>query len=107
MKKLGSEIVAHYSGRIFNIHPALLPKYGGHGMYGMNVHRAVLEAKEVETGITIHQVDCNYDEGPIVSRLRIPVYPNDTAEALAERVKNEEPPFLVRTLREMQRRSRS
>jgi phosphoribosylglycinamide formyltransferase-1 len=103
MKKLGPEIVAHYSGRIFNIHPALLPKYGGQGMYGMNVHRAVIEAKEVETGITIHQVDSNYDEGPIVARLRIPVDPSDTADMLAEKVKNEEPPFLVRTLMEMQR----
>jgi len=104
MKKLGAEVIARYPGRILNIHPALLPKYGGKGMYGVHVHTAVINAGERETGITIHQVNEHYDEGAVVSRLRIPVYPGDTPEALAERVKSEEPPFLVRTLVEMQRR---
>lgn len=103
MKKIGSDIVAQYPGRIFNIHPALLPHYGGQGMYGMNVHKAVINAGERETGITIHEVNQQYDEGPIIARLRVPVYQGDTPELLAERVKAEEPPFLVRTLREMQR----
>jgi phosphoribosylglycinamide formyltransferase-1 len=105
MKKLGADVIARYPGRIFNIHPALLPKYGGKGMYGMHVHTAVINAGESETGITIHQVNEHYDEGAIVSRLRIPVNPDDTPEALAERIKSEEPPFLVRTLSEMQRRA--
>ncbi len=103
MKKIGTRIVARYPGRIFNIHPALLPKYGGRGMYGDYVHRAVIEAGECETGVTIHQVNEHYDEGEIVSRLRVPVFPGDTPETLAERVKAEEPTFLVRTLLEMQR----
>lgn len=102
MKKLGTDVIARYAGRIFNIHPALLPKYGGQGMYGIHVHKAVIDAGEQETGITIHQVDQNYDEGPIISRLRIPVCVGDTPEMLAERVKAQEPAFLVRTLREMQ-----
>ncbi len=102
MKKLGSDLVARYAGRIFNIHPALLPKYGGKGMYGIHVHEAVIAAGEKETGITIHQVDQNYDEGPVIARLRVPVYAGDTAETLAERVKQQEPSFLVRTLRQMQ-----
>jgi phosphoribosylglycinamide formyltransferase-1 len=107
MKKLGADLVARYAGRIFNIHPALLPKYGGKGMYGIHVHEAVIAAGETETGITIHQVDQNYDEGPIVARLRVPVCAGDTAEMLAERVKQQEPAFLVRTLREMQRREKT
>ncbi len=102
MKKIGSEIVRLYPGRIFNIHPALLPKYGGQGMYGMNVHRAVIQAAEQETGITIHVVNEKYDEGPIVAQFKVPVLKGDTAETLAERVKAEEPAFLVRTLRELQ-----
>ncbi len=105
MKKLGADLVARYAGRIFNIHPALLPKYGGKGMYGIHVHEAVIAAGETETGITIHQVDQNYDEGPIVARLKVPVCEGDTPEMLAERVKQQEPSFLVRTLREMQRRA--
>lgn len=105
MRKLGEQIVDRYPGRIFNIHPALLPKYGGQGMYGLNVHRAVIAAGETETGITIHEVNKHYDEGPIIAQMRVPVLPDDTAEILAERVKAEEPPFLVRTLAEMQGRS--
>jgi phosphoribosylglycinamide formyltransferase-1 len=103
MKRLGSDVITRYSGRIFNYHPALLPKHGGQGMYGINVHRAVLEAGEHETGITIHHVTENYDEGAVVARLRVPVCVGDTPETLAERVKAQEPAFLVRTLREMQR----
>ncbi len=103
MKKMGSEVINQYGGRIFNIHPSLLPKHGGQGMYGINVHKAVIEAKEKETGITIHEVNQHYDQGAIVSRLRVPVHATDTPETLADRVKALEPSFLVRTLKEMQR----
>lgn len=75
-----------YNNRIFNIHPALLPKFGGKGMYGMNVHNAVIEAHEKETGVTIHRVNDEYDSGEIVAQTRVPVLEEDTSEILAARV---------------------
>jgi phosphoribosylglycinamide formyltransferase-1 len=86
MKKLGPLTLGQYAGRVFNTHPALLPRYGGKGMYGMNVHRAVLAAGEVESGATVHLVDGGYDTGPIVAQRRVAVLPGDTPETLAERV---------------------
>lgn len=71
---------------VINIHPALLPKYGGKGMYGMNVHKAVLASKDKESGITIHRVDEHYDAGDIIFQATCPVLPNDTPESLAERI---------------------
>ena len=71
---------------VINIHPALLPKYGGKGMYGMNVHKAVLASKDKESGITIHRVNANYDEGEIIFQATCPVLRNDTPETLAARV---------------------
>ena len=75
-----------FQGNIVNIHPALLPKYGGKGMYGMHVHRAVLEAGEAESGITIHHVNENYDEGQIIFQATCTVDPADTPELLAQKV---------------------
>lgn len=75
-----------YEGRIVNIHPALLPEFGGRGMHGMRVHRAVLEAGETESGCTVHLCDNEYDSGPIVAQARCPVMPDDTPESLAARV---------------------
>ena len=75
-----------YRGRIVNIHPALLPKYGGKGMYGLHVHAAVLENGEKESGITIHYVNEQYDSGDIIFQARCPVMPDDTPEQLQERV---------------------
>jgi phosphoribosylglycinamide formyltransferase-1 len=86
MKKLGPLTLGRYAGRVFNTHPALLPKHGGKGMYGMNVHRAVLAAGEVESGATVHLVDGEYDTGSIVAQRRVDVLPGDTPETLAERV---------------------
>lgn len=71
---------------VINIHPALLPKYGGKGMYGMNVHKAVLASKDKQSGITIHRVNANYDEGNIIFQATCPVESNDTPETLAARV---------------------
>ena len=88
MKQLGPSMLGRYAGRIFNTHPALLPKHGGKGMYGMNVHRAVLAAGEVESGATVHLVDGGYDTGPIVAQRRVDVLPGDTPETLAERVQS-------------------
>jgi len=90
MKKLGTRTLSRFSGRILNIHPALLPKYGGKGMYGMRVHEAVLAAGETETGVTIHVVDSDYDTGPIIAQARVPVEPTDTAQTLAARVLKQE-----------------
>lgn len=75
-----------YSGRMINIHPALLPKYGGKGMYGRYVHEAVINNKERESGISIHYVNEKYDEGEIIFQARCPVKNEDTPESLAERV---------------------
>jgi len=98
MRKLGPETLAQYPGRIINIHPAWLPKYGGQGMFGMNVHPTVLAAGETETGVTIHLVDAEYDHGPIIAQCRVPILENDTAESLAQRVLGCEHRFLVETL---------
>ncbi len=79
-------IIAEYDKRIVNIHPALLPKYGGKGMYGDHVHKAVLNNKETESGITIHYVNHRFDEGAIVFQSRCKVLPQDTPEDLANRI---------------------
>lgn len=86
MKKIGVGILRKYKGKILNIHPALLPKFGGEGMYGMNVHKAVIEAKEKESGPTVHLVDEEYDNGRILNQMKIDVNENDTPESLAEKV---------------------
>ncbi len=79
-------ILKLYPGRIINLHPALLPKYGGKGMYGMKVHEAVIAAGERESGITIHFVNEFYDEGQIIFQSRCPVLPSDTPELLADKI---------------------
>ena len=79
-------IIDAYPNKIINIHPALLPKFGGKGMYGMNVHQAVIEAKEKESGITIHYVDKIYDNGAIIFQAKCDVSNEDTPESLAEKI---------------------
>ncbi len=86
LKKIPPRVVAAYSGRIVNIHPALLPAHGGAGMYGERIHQAVLDAGERETGVTVHLVDAEYDRGPIVAQWRVPVIEGDDAHSLAARV---------------------
>lgn len=80
------EILSHYPGRIVNIHPALLPAYGGKGMYGSRVHKAVLDNKEKESGISIHFVNERYDEGDIIFQAKCEIKPDDSPESLAERI---------------------
>jgi phosphoribosylglycinamide formyltransferase-1 len=72
---------------MINLHPSLLPKFGGKGMYGMHVHRAVIEANEKESGITIHYVNENYDEGKIITQIKTPVYSSDDSTSLFERIR--------------------
>lgn len=98
MKKVGAVTLRRFAGRILNIHPALLPKYGGTGMYGLRVHEAVLEAGDTTTGVTIHVVDEEYDRGPVVAQCKVPVLPAETPERLAERVLEREHAFYVETL---------
>lgn len=86
LRKIPAAIVDAYRGRITNIHPALLPAFGGKGMYGMHVHRAVIEHGARWSGVTVHLVDETYDTGPIVLQQPVPVYPDDTPDALADRV---------------------
>ena len=86
MRKVPEAVVAAFAERIINIHPALLPKFGGEGMYGIHVHKAVLEAGEKESGATVHFVNEEYDKGRILLQHRVPVLPDDTAESLAARV---------------------
>ena len=98
MKKLGPKTLNEYRGKIINIHPSLLPKYGGVGMYGRYVHEAVLANKETQTGVTIHLVDEEYDKGSIINQCVVPVHRDDTVDSLGERVLNKEHEFLVETL---------
>lgn len=98
MKRLGPETLKFYAGRILNIHPSLLPGFGGQGMYGGRVHQAVIASGATESGVTIHLVDGKYDNGPIVAQTRVPVKPGDTAETLAARVLEREHTFYVETL---------
>ncbi|HKN58280.1 MAG TPA: phosphoribosylglycinamide formyltransferase, partial [Gemmatimonadaceae bacterium] len=86
LKRIPPLVIRDYSGRIINIHPALLPAFGGEGMYGARVHEAVIASGAKESGVTVHLVDDEYDRGPIVAQWRVPVEKSDTPESLAARV---------------------
>ena len=103
MKKIGPLTMAAFRNRIVNIHPSLLPKFGGQGMYGLHVHKAVLEAGEIETGATVHLIGSQYDEGPILQQATVPVYPGDTPEALQLRVLDQEHQLYPDTLAKIAR----
>jgi len=98
MKRRGPKTLDAYRGRLLNIHPALLPKYGGKGMYGRRVHEAVLASGDRITGVTVHVIDEEYDTGPIVAQCEVEVRPGDTVETLSERVLEREHSFYVETL---------
>ncbi len=102
MKKLGEQTLAHYAGALLNIHPALLPKFGGQGMYGIHVHEAVLAAGETETGVTIHLVTEEYDSGTIIGQEKVPVLPGDTPQTLQQRVLKTEHAFFPKVLQMIQ-----
>lgn len=84
--KVPEGIIKYFPNKIINIHPALLPKYGGKGMYGMHIHKAVIENKESKTGITIHYVNENYDEGAIIFQKEVSLNRNDTPEIVAKKI---------------------
>ena len=103
MKKIGPVTLREFEGRILNIHPSLLPKYGGQGMYGKFVHQAVLDSGDTETGATIHVIDDEYDKGNILGQVTVPVLAGDTVDELAARVMVEEKKLYVRVLQELKR----
>lgn len=84
--KIPAQLINAFPNKIINIHPALLPKFGGKGMYGANVHQAVIDAKEIESGITIHFVDEHYDHGQTLFQAKCNVLPGDTAADLAQKI---------------------
>lgn len=98
MKKLGPLTLETFAGRILNTHPALLPAFGGHGMFGMNVHRAVIAAGATTSGASVHVVNADYDSGPVVAQRTVPVDPTDTVESLAARVQTAERALLIDVL---------
>lgn len=99
LRKLGPATLARYRGHILNIHPALLPNFGGQGMFGRHVHAAVLAAGERVSGCTVHLVDEEYDHGEIIAQREVEVLPTDTVEELQARVMAAEPPLFVEVLR--------
>ena len=106
LRLLPESVVNRWDHRILNVHPALLPKFGGKGMYGMHVHDAVIAAKETESGCSVHYVTKEYDEGAVILQTACPVYPDDTAETLAVRVLILEHRTYFAALKEVAHRSR-
>jgi phosphoribosylglycinamide formyltransferase-1 len=98
MKRLEPEVIARYRGRIINTHPALLPKFGGQGMFGMRVHEAVIASGDPQCGASVHLVDEQYDTGAVIRQASVPVFLKDTPEALCERVQVREKSLLVEVL---------
>lgn len=98
MKKLGPQTLGAFEGRVINTHPSLLPRFGGLGMYGSRVHRAVLDAGETVTGISVHLVDAEYDTGRVLAQREVLVDPDDDEASLASRVQSVERPFLIDVL---------
>ena len=98
LKKIPEELIQKFPEKIVNIHPSLLPKFGGKGMYGDYVHRAVLEANEKESGITIHLVNEEYDKGKILAQFSVPILPDETVETLREKIKKLEHTHLPRVI---------
>lgn len=104
MQLIGDDTINAVQGRIINIHPSLLPKYGGKGMFGRYVHEAVKQNNETETGITIHQVSDKYDEGKILAQKNIPLTSSMSIDDIEQAVQKAEPEFYVETLRKILKR---
>lgn len=101
MNKISDPLLEAFPNKIVNIHPALLPKFGGKGMYGMHVHEAVIAAKEKESGITIHYIDEHYDEGTIIFQAKCPIVPEDDAESVATKVHALEYEFYPKVVKDL------
>jgi len=101
LRKVPAALTASYSKKIINIHPALLPKYGGKGMYGMHVHNAVKAAGETESGITIHYVNEHYDEGGVILQKAVKIAPTDTPEEIAAKVQSLEYAYFPEVIQQL------
>ena len=101
MRMLGRRTLCAYRNRILNVHPALLPSFGGRGMYGERVHSAVLAAGQSVSGVTVHLVDQEYDHGPIVAQTRVAVLPGDTPDTLAARILEQEHILYPKTIHQI------
>ncbi len=99
MKKIEENLVKAFEDKIINSHPALLPKFGGKGMYGINVHKAVIKAGEKESGCTVHFVNENYDEGKFILQGKVELDKNETVESLEEKIKNLETKTIIEALK--------
>lgn len=98
LKKIGPVSLSRFQGKMINSHPSLLPEFSGDGMYGIKVHSAVLQAKKTHTGISIHIVSANYDEGPLLAQKRIKILEGESALQLESRLKQIEKPFYLDTI---------
>ncbi len=100
-RKIGPKVLSAFENRVLSIHPSLLPKYGGLGMYGINVHRAVIEKKEKISGASVHLVHAEYDTGPVLAQTTVPVSPGESPKSLQEKVKKAEQILYVSTLQKI------
>ena len=98
MKKIPNNLIKNYKNKIINVHPSLLPKYGGKGFYGMNVHQQVFKNKDKKTGATIHFVNSEYDKGPIILQKELDIVDNESAESISKRVLNIEYELYLKVL---------
>lgn len=101
MREIGPRVLTHFAGRLVNIHPSLLPRHGGRGMYGDRVHEAVLASGDTESGATVHLVTAGIDEGPILGQTRVPVLPGDDLASLKARVQATEGELMLRAVRSL------
>ena len=101
MKALGPRVLGAFEGRVLNIHPSLLPRHGGRGMYGDRVHESVLASGDAESGATVHLVTLGIDEGPVLAQSKVPVLSGDTLETLKARVQAIEGELMLRAVREL------
>lgn len=102
MRELGPRVLGHFAGRVVNVHPSLLPRHGGRGMYGDRVHEAVLAAGDTQSGATVHLVTQGIDEGPVLAQSQVPVLPGDTLATLKARVQATEGELMLQALRKLQ-----
>ena len=104
MKKIGPVVLKEYSNRILNIHPSLLPKHGGQGLYGDKVHQAVLNAGDIDSGATVHVINEEYDEGPIICQEKVSVSKNETVESLKCKVQSVEGELYLKSIKKIMQR---
>lgn len=104
LKKIGPQLLSKFANKIVNTHPSLLPKFGGHGMYGSKVHKAVIEAGEKESGITVHKVSAEYDKGQILAQSKVFIDADETWETLEQKIKTRENKFIVEVVLQIVKR---